>query len=200
MKKPIAVAGAIALMWVFICAGCGNVETAGSDTADKGIYSADEGSTAETDEIGDADETEEAQAQQEDTEGSKSVTLKKANANAKIFFNELAVYLADEYTKGRTYPTVLAEGDLAETTSPEGLLLDGEHSGAGDSFLTEAISVYNLDMRKSRVYAGFDVEEDSDEFDFFVQWMSEDGVIGQYPTPIREEYRDEVQFGTFCER
>ena len=130
----------------------------------------------------------------------EAVTLTQANANAKSFYNCLAEYLADEYTKGRPYPTVLAEGDLAEAVSEEGLLLDGEHSGAGDSFLADTVSVFDIDMRRGRVFAGFDVVEGMDEFDFFVQWMSEDGVIGQYPTPIREEYKDEVVFGTFCER
>lgn len=128
------------------------------------------------------------------------VDLSQANANAKIFFNCLAEYLADEYTMGRTYPTVLDEGDLALTTSPEGMPLDGEITAKGDSYLAQLVSVYDADMRHARVYAGFDVIEGEDEFDFFVQWMSEDGVIGQYPTPVREEYRDEVVFGTFCDR
>ena len=119
-----------------------------------------------------------------------------ANAHAKTAYNAVATYLADQDMAGRDMAAVIADGDLAKATSPEGLnTLDKDAKAPGDKFIIENITEFDY---PGTVYVGFEPGR-GDDF-FFIHFKTESGVIGQYPEPCDTDDSDEITWGVFRPR
>ncbi|MBQ1536870.1 MAG: hypothetical protein IIZ73_00960 [Ruminococcus sp.] len=120
-----------------------------------------------------------------------------ANMNAKVAYNCAAEYFADAYTKGRDLDTVIADGDfMAAAENGLDFKKDNEQTSALGKGDEELLSAYDFEgIASGTVYLG--VTESDGKRMFFIQFLDENGVIGQYPEPIKIEDIGKVSWKEF---
>ncbi len=127
----------------------------------------------------------------------KHTDTKSVNANAKTAYNAVATYFADrEVEDFLTIEEVMKNGDFqmaeGEETLGLNLALSATHDKPGDAFLFK--EMHDCDITSGFVYVGM---IDAENWEFFIQYIDENGVIGQYPHPIQSDDAGKVIFGTY---
>lgn len=123
-------------------------------------------------------------------------SLRYANAAAKTAYNSVAEYFADQETQGISMQEVMKNDDfrnaVADETQGLNLELTAVPDTKGDKVLFNAM--HDCDYNK-----GFVLMKpiDPDNYEFFVQYITPEGVIGQYPNPINRDDARKVIWGTY---
>ena len=132
----------------------------------------------------------------------RSEVLLAANLYAKTAFNASAEYFADQETKGRKIPQVMADGDFVKCASPEGFDLLDTASADGDACI--AASLEDCGVAGGTVilvvFSDDYMEDHPNSCEWFIQWRGKDGTVGQYPDPISADRQAYVCFGQFLPR
>lgn len=128
--------------------------------------------------------------------------VKDANSMAKIYYNEAMEYISDAEYEGRQADDVFTDGDFKEANSQSGLKFAGAHTAKGDLYFCNMVFSRKFDKYTERCTVYFGKSEDTgyDEWPYFVQWITKDGAIGQYPSPISYEDNTKATFGTFYKK
>lgn len=123
--------------------------------------------------------------------------VKEANGEAKSLYNTAMEYLADQETKGRDKETVFSEGDFAQANSEKGMKIKGEPTAAGDKFLCSSVyTKFDKYIEVCTVYIGR-LPKAPEEPEYFIQFVTRDGAIGQYPDPISFEDNGDAVLGVY---
>lgn len=119
-----------------------------------------------------------------------------SNTNAKTAYNAAAVYLADREVEGVSFEEVMKNGEFRDAEGDETLGLSLSLTKApdkkGDAFLFN--SMHDIGITTGFVYLGV---INYKNMEFFIQYIDENGHIGQYPHPINNSDSGKVVFGTY---
>ena len=131
----------------------------------------------------------------EQVSSNKNVNV--TNSRAKTAYHTVAEYIYDQEVEGRSMDTVFADEDFL-LAADKGLDLENDSvqttlMGYGDIALHD---LYDTgDLPAGKVFVG--ITEIDGKRTFFVQFLDDTGVIGQYPSPPSSDNWESVVWGEF---
>ena len=130
-------------------------------------------------------------------EVSSDDNINAANLRAKVAYNAVAEYVADEMVKGRSLEEIIDDDDFL-LAADKGIQLERDNTqttllGRGDMVLSELYDYGELPA--GRVFVGF--YEENGKKTFFTQFNGDSAFIGQYPKPPTKDNWDMVALGEF---